>query len=111
MTKQLIFGRAMYLDTDIKAGQLVKITSDESVSLCETGLPDGVATFDGISGDKITVELFCKGIITLEASETINAGDEITSASGGKGAVATGTGIGKALTTATTGNEVTVMVR
>ena len=115
MMKQLIFGRGMYLDTDIKAGQLVKVTSNESVSLCESGIADGVALFDGVTGDKVTIELFCKGVTSVIASGSISAGDEVNAATGGKAVKITQSstyvqGFGKAITGGTTGDEITVMV-
>lgn len=110
--KQPIFGRAMYLDTDVTEGQLVKITSAESVSLCESGTAHGMALLPGKAGEKITVELFCKGIVALTAGASVTAGDELSPTTGGKAIkLSTGTGFGVALTTATTGKEVVVMVR
>ena len=110
--KQPIFGRGMFLDTNITAGQLVKITSNESVSLCETGVPDGIAWFDGVAGDKVTVELFGKGVVEVVASATINAGESVEATTGGKAVkAATGYGIGKALNTGDANAVIKVLVK
>lgn len=110
--KQPIFGRAMFLDTNITAGNFVSITSNESVSLCESGVPDGIAWFDGVAGDKVTVELFGKGIVEAVAGGAIVAGEYVEATTGGKALkAATGTGIGKALVGASTDGIVKVLVR
>ena len=110
--KQPIFGRTMYLDTDVVAGNLVVITSDESVSVATTGVADGVAWSDGKTGEYVTVELFAKGIVEVVAGGTIVAGDPIDATTGGKGLKATaGTGIGKALTGGSASALVKVLVR
>lgn len=112
MIKQLVFGRAMYLDTDITEGQLVKITSEESVSLCEAGQAHGVAVFSGKAGEKITIELFCKGIVELLAGGAVTAGDDIVTTTGGKALKGTaGEGFAVALTPALSGKKVKVMVK
>lgn len=109
--KQPIFGRALFLDTAVTAGNLVSITSDESVSLCTTGVPDGIAWFDGEEGDKITVELFAKGVVEVVAGGTIVAGDPIE-ATAGKGIKASaGAGFGKALTGGSADSVVKVLVK
>ena len=110
--KQPIFGRALFLDTAVTAGNLVSITSDESVSLCTTGVADGIAWSDGEVGDKITVELFAKGVVEVVASATIVAGDPIEATAGGKGIKATaGAGFGKALTGGSADAVVKVLVK
>ena len=109
--KQPIFGRALFLDTAVTAGNLVSVTSDESVSLCTTGVADGIAWSDGEVGDKITVELFAKGVVEVVASATIVAGDPIE-ATDGKGIKATaGAGFGKALTGGSADAVVKVLVK
>lgn len=110
--KQPIFGRALYLDTKVSAGNLVSITSDESVSLCTTGVADGVAWSDGEAGEKVTVELFAKGIVEVVAGATVVAGDLIDATAGGKGIKATtGLGIGKALNGGVTNSLIKVLVK
>lgn|SRR5512138_3037473 len=110
--KQPIFGRALFLDTAVTAGNLVSITSDESVSLCTAGIPDGVAWSDGEAGDKITVELFGKGIVEVVASATINAGESVEATTGGEAVkAATGYGFGKALTTGSADGVIKVLVK
>lgn len=83
--RQPIFGRSMFVDAEVTAGQLVKITGDESVSPATAGtdVVVGVAMFDGVAGDKITVELFCKGVVELVAGGTVTAGAEVAATTGG----------------------------
>jgi hypothetical protein len=70
----------------------------------------GVAAFDAVNGDKVTV--ITEGIHRLVASGTVTAGDMVVAAAAG--AVATGPGtagqaVGVALTTATAPNTVEVL--
>lgn len=112
MIKQPIFGRGMFLDTIVTAGKFVTISSEESVSLCGAAVPDGVAWSDGAIGDKITVELFGKGIVEVEAGAIIVAGALVESMAGGLvKTAATGLGMGKALTGGAIGAKVKVLVK
>jgi hypothetical protein len=99
----------------ITGGQVVFVSGSGTVAAATTAanVIIGVAAFDAVSGDKVTV--FGRGTIhRLLASGTVTAADAVEAAAAG--AVATHTQgtndirtFGIALTTATTGNSVTVM--
>ena len=105
---QPIFGRAMYVDSAITAGQPVSVTGDESVSPAILGTTKviGIALMDGAEGEKITVELFTKGIVEVIADGAIAAGDLISaaptgSAKSGAGDLSYGVALTAALDTKT----------
>lgn len=112
--KQPIFGRSMYLDAAVSEGQLVKVTGDNSVSPAAAGadVVVGSALQAGAAGDKVTIELFTKGIVELVSNGAVVAGNEVSSAADGKPkAKAAGEyAFGVALTSGTNA-AVTVMVK
>jgi hypothetical protein len=103
------------LSATASGGQLLAVSGNGTVapSSAASGKAVGVAAFDGVSGDKVT--MFGRGPVhRLTASGTVTAGDLVEPAA--SGAVAThaaGTNdayvFGVALTTATTGNPVEIM--
>lgn len=83
--KQPIFGRSMYADEAITAGQLVHISGDDSVSVSTTGAQGtiGMAVQDIAQGEIGTIELFVKGIVELQADGAIVAGANVTASANG----------------------------
>lgn len=68
----------------------------------------GVAAYDAVSGDKVTI--YTGGVQVLTASGTVTAGDVVQCGAAGTAASGTTAPIGVALTTATTGNDVRVQL-
>jgi len=99
----------------VTGGQVLAVSGSGTVaaSAAASAKVVGVAAFDGVSGDKIT--MIGRGPVhRLIASGTVTAGDSVEAAAAG--AVATHTvgtndanAFGVALTTATTGNPVEIM--
>lgn len=111
--RQPIFGRAMYADAAIAEGQLVKISSNESVSPAVAGTDNvvGMALKPAEAGELFPVELFAKGIVELTADGSVSAGQNVTSGANGVAAAATGDVVfGVALTSGLDANIV-VMVK
>lgn len=105
----------------ITGGQMVAVSGSGTVAVAGATALNwlGVAAFDAVSGDQVTI--FCDGVQELTASGSVNAGDLVVCAASGQvstlGAVTTPTAgdvtgtralVGVALTTATTGNKVRV---
>lgn len=97
----------------ITGGQVVAITGVGTIGPAGAASTTwvGVAGQDAVSGAYITV--YRSGVQLVTASGTVTAGDTVVTAASGQ--VATGTAptgdafVGKALTTATTGNKVRVL--
>lgn len=113
--QQPIFGRAMFLDTEVSAGQLVKITGDESVSVATaaTDVAVGVALFAGEVGDKVTCELFCKGVVSGVTTGAVTAGVNVSASTEGKikASAASDYAIGVALKGGSTGATISYLVK
>lgn len=99
----------------ITGGQLVIVSGSGTVAAgtAATHLWLGVAAFDAGSGDNVTV--FTGGVQRIAATGTVTAGQLVEAATGGTVATHTnGTNdfnvVGLALTTATVGNLVEVML-
>lgn len=97
----------------ITAGQLVRVSGSGTVAATTAASDDwlGVAGFDAVSGDKVTV--FSSGVQRCVATGTVTQGDLVEGATAGTVATHTnGTNdvnvVGLALTTATAGNLVEV---
>lgn len=96
----------------ITAGQLVAVSGSGTVAPAGAASTAtvGVAAFDGVTNDNVTV--FSGGVQNCTASGTVTAGDPVIA--GAAGTVATsatppaGQQVGVALSTATTGNKVRV---
>jgi hypothetical protein len=94
----------------VTGGRLVEVTGNRAVGPATADAADvvGVAGFDGISGDPVTVYTRAGGVHGLVASGAIAAGAKVISAAAGK--IATiGAGanpIGIALEAAATDNDV-----
>lgn len=95
----------------ITAGQVVAVSGDGTVAAAGANAANtvGVAAFDAVSGDKVTI--FRGGVQYVTNTGGVTAGDNISSAASGAVATTTSTNpvIGVALTTATTGNKVQVL--
>jgi hypothetical protein len=107
----------------ITAGQVVAVSGSGTVATAGANALNwlGVAAFDAVSGDKLTIH--AGGVQKLTASGTVTAGDIVVCAASGQvstlAAVTTPTAadvtstraiVGVALTTATTGNIVDVQM-
>jgi predicted RecA/RadA family phage recombinase len=105
----------------ITGGQMVAVSGSGTVAVAGAVALNwlGVAAFDAVSGDQVTI--YADGVQELTASGTVTAGDLVVCAAAGQvsslavvstptAADVTGTRalIGVALTTATTGNKVRV---
>lgn len=105
----------------ITGGQMVAVSGVGTVAVAGATALNwlGVAAFDAVSGDQVTI--FCDGVQELTASGTVTAGDLVVCAATGQvsalAAVTTPTPadvtgaralVGVALTTATNGNKVRV---
>jgi hypothetical protein len=97
----------------ITAGQLVRVSGSGTVAAVSAASDDwlGVAGFDAVSGDKVTV--FMGGVQRCVCTGTVTQGELVEGATAGTVATHTnGTNdvnvVGLALTTATVGNLVEV---
>lgn len=102
----------LVLTGTVTGGQLV--TAAGAVAGANATTFIGVADRDGVSGDQINV--YADGVHTLTASGTIAVGDRVKCAAAGAvatlaaGTDAYDTFVGKALTAATNGNPVDILV-
>lgn len=97
----------------ITGGQVVAITGVNTVGPAGAASTTwvGVAAQDVVSGQYVTV--YRDGVQNVTASGTVTAGDTVVCGAAGTVATATAPGsdvfVGKALTTATTGNKVRIL--
>lgn len=97
---------------DITGGQVVKVTGDRTVAPATAGAVTfvGVAAHDAKTGAPVTV--FSGGIQRPLASGAVDAGDNVVCAAAGKvvtAAVAAGTSVGIAVSTAADGKPVEIV--
>lgn len=100
----------------ITAGQLVAVSGAGTVATATANTPSwlGVAGFDAVSGDNVTV--FCESVQRLVAAGTITAGQNVDAAANGQAQAHTNgtndyTIVGLALTSVTIGQLVEVSMK
>jgi len=74
------------VSADVTGGRLVEVTTSKSVGPAGADAIDvvGVAGFDALTGEKVTVYTRPTGVHQLVASAAIAAGAKVISATGGK---------------------------
>lgn len=77
---------SMTASAAVTGGRLVEVSGNNTIANAAADAPDvvGVAGFDGVSGDRITVYLRPTGIHRLVAAGAIAAGAKVTAATAGK---------------------------